>query len=207
MLTLTGKSFWRSFVLALVVELLIACGGGSAPSISVDGPVADWPHWGGNASGTHYSPLTQITPANVAHLKPAWTYHIGMLDAPKVSSPTLEVTPIVVDNRMFICSGLGKIAALDPETGKALWAYRYTADTKGSYLLNCRGVTYHRDAPGYSGECPPAVPTGEQAAWAEQIEFFITGEEGSGRECGVGDGHRHPSIAVEPEHPAASCTG
>ena len=54
---------------------------------------------------------------------------------------------------------------------------------------------------GYSGECPPAVPTGEQAAWAEQIEFFITGEEGSGWECGVRDGHRHPSIALEPEHP------
>ena len=160
MLTLTGKSFWRSFVLVVVAELLIACGGGSAPSISSDGPVADWPHWGGNASGTHYSPLTQITPANVAHLKPAWTYHIGMLDAPKVSSPTLEVTPIVVDNRMFVCSGLGKVAALDPETGKELWAYRYTADTKGSYLLNCRGVTYHRDAPGYSGECPARVFAG-----------------------------------------------
>ena len=100
-----------------------ACGESAAPP-SNDGPVADWPHWGGSEGGSRYAPLTQITPENVGRLKKAWTYHIGMIDAPEQSSPTFEGTPIVAGGRMFVCSGMGKVAALDPETGKELWEYR-----------------------------------------------------------------------------------
>ena len=107
-----------------------------------------------------YSPLAQIAPDNVRRLRHAWTYHIGMIDAPPQSSPTFEATPIVAGGRMFVCSGLGKVAALDPRTGEELWAYRYTADTRGSYLLNCRGVTYYADPPDYRGECPARVLAG-----------------------------------------------
>jgi len=139
--------------------LLAGCGDTASPP-STEGPVADWPHWGGSEGGSRYSPLTQITPQNVGRLKKAWTYHIGMIDAPEESSPTFEGTPIVAGGRMFVCSGMGKVAALDPETGKELWEFRYTADTTGSYLLNCRGVTYHADAPGYAGECPSRVFAG-----------------------------------------------
>jgi glucose dehydrogenase len=35
----------------------------------------DWPFYGGDAGGTRYSPLKQITRSNVNQLKPAWTYH------------------------------------------------------------------------------------------------------------------------------------
>ena len=139
--------------------LLAACGESAAPP-SNDGPVADWPHWGGSEGGSRYAPLTQITPENVGRLKKAWTYHIGMIDAPEQSSPTFEGTPIVAGGRMFVCSGMGKVAALDPETGKELWEYRYSADTTGSYLLNCRGLTHHADGAGYAGECPSRVFAG-----------------------------------------------
>ena len=37
---------------------------------------ADWP-FGGGPEQTRYSPLTQITPANVGPLKVAWTYDTG----------------------------------------------------------------------------------------------------------------------------------
>ncbi len=144
---------------ATLAVLLTACGG-SAPSPSTEGPVADWPHWGGSEGGSRYSPLTQVTPQNVGRLKRAWTYHIGMIDAPEQSSPTFEGTPIVAGGRMFVCSGMGKVAALDPETGKELWEYRYTADTTGSYLLNCRGLTHYADGAGYAGECPGRVFAG-----------------------------------------------
>ncbi len=139
--------------------LLAACGA-TPPPPSSDGPVADWPHWGGSEGGSRYSPLTQVTPQNVGRLKKAWTYHIGMIDAPEQSSPTFEGTPIVAGGRMFVCSGMGKVAALDPETGKELWEYRYTADTTGSYLLNCRGLTHYADGARYAGECPGRVFAG-----------------------------------------------
>jgi len=42
-------------------------------------PVAlskEWPTYGHDAGGMRYSPLTEITPANVDKLKVAWVYHM-----------------------------------------------------------------------------------------------------------------------------------
>ena len=135
-------------VVAGALLSLAGCGGGG-PRQPVDysGPTAEWSVTGGAEGGGHFSPLTQITPANVSGLKQAWTYHIGLMtNAPEMSSPTFEATPIVADGKMFVCSGLGRIVALDPTTGKQVWAFDQKADPKGTYLLNCRGVTYYHDA-------------------------------------------------------------
>ena len=42
-------------------------------------PAADdgWSAYGRDPGGTRYSPLKEVTPANVARLKVAWTYHTG----------------------------------------------------------------------------------------------------------------------------------
>ncbi len=37
----------------------------------------DWPAVGNDAGGMKFSPLTQITPANVSRLTKAWTYDLG----------------------------------------------------------------------------------------------------------------------------------
>lgn len=37
----------------------------------------DWPNYGGDAGGSRFSGLDQITPGNVARLEPAWSYRIG----------------------------------------------------------------------------------------------------------------------------------
>lgn len=137
------------------VLLLAGCGQSAGP-IDHSGPLADWRFYGGDQDASHYSPATQITPANAGALKPAWTYHIGMLDVPEGVSPTFEATPIVADGKMFVCSGLGKVAAVDPETGKQIWANEHKADPTNAYLINCRGVTYYKDP-------APLVPTGGTA--------------------------------------------
>src|SRR5580704_14185344 len=36
----------------------------------------EWPTYGHDSGGMRYSPLTQITPANVSNLKVAWTFHL-----------------------------------------------------------------------------------------------------------------------------------
>ena len=41
------------------------------------GNATDWKDWGGDAARTHFSPLTQITAANVSQLKPAWVWDPG----------------------------------------------------------------------------------------------------------------------------------
>ena len=49
---------------------------GQAPPGTAAGTV-DWAAHGANAAHTQSSPLDQITPANVATLAVAWTYHTG----------------------------------------------------------------------------------------------------------------------------------
>src|SRR5512141_2026291 len=46
----------------------------------------DWPTYGHDPGGMRYSPLTQITPANAALLKPAWTYRMQPTAAPAAAS-------------------------------------------------------------------------------------------------------------------------
>ena len=88
------------------------------PSTTVEAGTAsdgDWPYYGRSEAGLRYSPLTEITPQNVADLEIAWMYHIGGL--PKVEGllmPALEATPIVADGRMFLCSSTNRVVALDP---------------------------------------------------------------------------------------------
>ena len=36
----------------------------------------EWPTYGHDAGGQRFSPLTQITPANVSRLEVAWVYHM-----------------------------------------------------------------------------------------------------------------------------------
>src|SRR5688572_33450628 len=88
--------------------------------------VADWPVTEGAPGGGRYSPLADITPANVASLRVAWTYHHGdswhsrLLPSVQRSS-AFESTPIVVDGRLFFTTPRNRVIALDPETGRELW--------------------------------------------------------------------------------------
>src|SRR5262249_19551210 len=57
---------------------LPAAGTGAAPQLAA-GIEDDWAAYGRNPGGSRYSPAAQITPANVANLQPAWTFHTGDL--------------------------------------------------------------------------------------------------------------------------------
>lgn len=145
---------------ALGALALSSCNKPAGP-INNDGPVAGWGAWGGEASGRRYSPVNQITPENVGSLKKVWTYRIGMLDAPENTSPTFQATPITGDGRLYVCSGRNRIVALDPETGREIWAHDAKASADGTYLLNCRGVSHFSDpGPSPTGVCPSRILAG-----------------------------------------------
>jgi quinoprotein glucose dehydrogenase len=86
----------------------------------------EWAHYGRDAGGSRYSPLTQIDRSNVARLAPAWTYHTG--EIPEGRNRSFEATPLVIDGVMYLVTPLGKISALDPATGQPLWLYDARVD-------------------------------------------------------------------------------
>jgi len=87
-------------------------------------PDGEWPAYGRDPGGQRFSPLTSITGKNVQSLQVAWTFRTGDSYRPKFGRPTaFEATPLYVGGVLYIGTPLGRIIALDPVTGRQLWAY------------------------------------------------------------------------------------
>jgi quinoprotein glucose dehydrogenase len=104
----------------------------------------EWPNYGNDKGGQRFSPLTAINRSNVKSLKVAWTFRTGDAYAPSDGSkPTqFEATPLYVDGTLFFATPLGRIIALEPTSGKQLWAYDSHVDRdKGYGDFATRGVS------------------------------------------------------------------
>lgn len=120
---------------------------------------SDWRYYGNNAAGQRFSPLTQITPVNVAALKPAWRYNTGDVMRKGEDSAgrefSFEVTPVKVGNSLFICTPHRQIIALDATTGRQRWKFDPQSDTSANEYLACRGVAY--SAVNSDSGCPEKI--------------------------------------------------
>jgi quinoprotein glucose dehydrogenase len=108
----------------------------------------EWRYWGGDAGGQKYSKLKQIDRANVARLKPAWTFHTGEIADGKnyVMRSAFETTPLVANGVMYLTTPFNRVVALEPETGKQLWTFDPGIDkTKAANLFISRGCSYWTD--------------------------------------------------------------
>src|ERR1700722_16459675 len=83
----------------------------------------DWRYYGEDLYNSRFQNIDQINPANVSQLKPAWTFHTGVLGDPNMS---MEMTPIVVGGMMYVTTGDDDVFALNPTTGKQIWHYAPT---------------------------------------------------------------------------------
>jgi len=99
----------------------------------------DWLTYNGNKSANRYSPLKQISTANVSSLKLKWVFPIPYFG--------LEVTPLAADGVLYV-TGPNQVFALDALTGEALWHYSRPASTGmvgDARLGTNRGVAILRD--------------------------------------------------------------
>jgi quinoprotein glucose dehydrogenase len=108
----------------------------------------EWTAYAGDGSGSHYSRLAEITTTNVNKLQVAWSFHTGDVsdgtELPAHSS--FETTPLVVSGKMFITTPFSRLIALDPETGKQLWAFDPKIDMDMTYpLFVNRGAAWWSD--------------------------------------------------------------
>ena len=86
----------------------------------------DWPYYGHDAGGMRYSPLAEINRGNVGQLKVAWVFHTGDISDGKGRRKRsgFETTPILVAGVLYLTTPFNRVIALNPETGRKLWAYR-----------------------------------------------------------------------------------
>lgn len=169
-----------ALALGLFLVLVASLPGCSDPDfeIAYDGPTDEWPVWGRTSGAIHHSPLTQIDRANVKALKVAWTHRSGdFYDGSGYSKVTsLQVTPLVVDDKLFYCTPFMRVFALDPETGKEIWQFDPKLQDRhgeGPYPLICRGVSYWVDSQAAPGAvCSKRIfyGTADSDLWALDAE-------------------------------------
>lgn len=112
----------------------------------------DWPAYGGTHRALRYSPLEQITKDNVAGLEKIWEFRTG--DLPQDDEPFgNQNTPVKVGDRLYLCSAMNKIFALDAATGSQFWTFDPEVSTDAlGYNASCRGLVYFEDTTAAQGE-------------------------------------------------------
>ena len=121
-------------------------------------------YYGVDSGGSRYAEVAQINAGNVDRLVRAWGYRTGDLarrDAALLRHSKFEVTPILVDGRLLICTPFNEVIALDPGDGHELWRFdpKIATDYRPANLFACRGVAFWRDSGGAAGPCATRVLT------------------------------------------------
>lgn len=134
----------------------------AAPSLAL---ASDWTAYGGDEGGMRHSAAAEITAENVGGLVQVWTYRTGHMSAPHdiLRRTKFQATPILVEEKLVLCSPFNVVIALDPATGKELWRHdpKVSTDLRPGNGFNCRGVAYWRDDEAPAGAaCASRVFTG-----------------------------------------------
>ena len=128
---------------------LVAVAVGAAASIGPDAATAqtvEWPSYAADQAGSKYLPLDQINADTVASLEIAWRQPVipdairnGITTRGPVGSQT---TPLMAGDLLYVSTGLGTIAALEPTTGDVVWN---TGPSDDERVRQTRGVAYWTD--------------------------------------------------------------
>ena len=79
----------------------------------------NWLTYSGSTMSQRYSPLAQVTPANVNNLQLQWAFQARSLEK-------FESTPLVVDGIMYLTQAPNDVVALNAVTGDIKWLYSYS---------------------------------------------------------------------------------
>ena len=107
----------------------------------------EWPSYTGDARGSRYSPLDQITAANFSTLEVAWRFKTDAL-GPRPEFK-LEGTPLMVGGVLYTTGGTRRaVVALDASNGELLWMHSENEGERGAASprsLSGRGLSYWSD--------------------------------------------------------------
>lgn len=110
----------------------------------------NWFAYAKTTQGDRFSSFTQINKENVKDLQVAWTYNTGD------SGPGIDQnTPLQIDDKIYTCSRNNHLAALDADTGKAIWTF--SPDAKSPVWQRCRSVSYYHDETADNAVCKKRI--------------------------------------------------
>ena len=139
-----GNRCVGSLVLALVLSVLVI----PQAAASQNG---EWPAYGADKAGSKYSPLDQINKDTVHDLQIVWRQSTipdavrqGSTIRPSTQS---QNTPLMVDGLLYVSTGLGTVAALDPASGEVVW-YDAAPEEGQRRGGSSRGVAYWKSEDG-----------------------------------------------------------
>src|SRR5262249_41148001 len=78
---------------------------------------SSWLSYGRDPFGQRFVRLAQITPANVARLRPAWVFATGG------DNRGLQATPLVHNGVLYLSADQSRVFAIDARTGRKKWSY------------------------------------------------------------------------------------
>ena len=135
-----------------VALVALAQASASLASAQEHGGMIEWPHVGASQAHTRYSPVEDITTANVGELKIVWQWEPNErpLEEHGTRPGQFQATPIMVGNVLYLSTMYMRVAALDAETGEELWTFdpkAYEGGPKGSPPtgLKHRGIAWWSD--------------------------------------------------------------
>lgn len=97
--------------------------------LKADQEPGNWLMYSATYHSWRFSPLNQITTANVSRLKVKWLYQAR-------TEEKFETTPLVVDGVMYLTRPENDILALDAGTGRVMWTYHHQ---NAARTFNCCG--------------------------------------------------------------------
>ena len=142
------------FTSRLIAGVALATGIAAASVAQNKTGPTGWPSTNYVEGANRYSPLTQITPANVGTLQRAWSIHLK----PAGYSGKLredEAIPIVIGGTIYLGSPYGAVLAFDAASGAEKWRFQLPNED----IPAKRGVAYW---PGGGGR-PASIVFGSNA--------------------------------------------
>ncbi|HJT42150.1 MAG TPA: PQQ-binding-like beta-propeller repeat protein [Rhizomicrobium sp.] len=100
-------------------------------------PDGEWLMYRRNYQGWSYSPLTQITPANVKNLQLKWAWNMN-------EGGANQGTPIIHAGTMFLSNTSNTVQALDARTGELIWEHRIGPVSRTAYGAT-RSLAVYKD--------------------------------------------------------------
>src|SRR5262245_26701504 len=106
--------------LIVFLSCVAAVGAQSITTAQLENAASDtssWLSYGRDYFGQRFVRLSQISPANVARLRPAWVFATGG------DNRGLQATPLVHKGVIYLSADQSRVFALDARTGERKWAY------------------------------------------------------------------------------------